>query len=99
MTLCVWSAVGQSLKGILQEIHEKVLEIANQRVKANDTKILHRLTKTLSICKQTEMYLAQHVYNITKLPSQVFQKSTIAYTSRTYHRRGKEDNNLKFRKP
>ena len=51
------------------------------------------------INERTEMYLAQHVYNITKLPSPVFLKSTIAYTSHTYHTRGKEDNNPKLRKP
>ena len=95
----VWDAAGQSLKGKLQEIQEKALEIAYQGVKVNDTNTLHRLSKTLPINERTEMHLAQHVYNITKLPSPVFLKSTISYTSHTYHTRGKEDKNLKLRKP
>ena len=95
----VWDAAGQSLKGKLQGIQEKALEIAYQGVQVNDTNTLHRLSKTLPINERTEMHLAQHVYNITKLPSPVFLKSTIAYTSHTYHTRGKEDKNLKLRKP
>ena len=95
----VWDAAGQSLKGKLQEIQEQALEIAYQGVKVNDTNTLHRLSKTLPINERTGMHLAQHVYDITKLPSPVFLKSTIAYTSHTYHTRGKEDKNVKLRKP
>ena len=47
----VRDAAGQSLKGRLQEIQEKVLEISFQGVKVNDTYTLHRLSKTLPICK------------------------------------------------
>ena len=39
----------------------------------------------------------KHVCNITKLPSPVFLKLIIAYTSHTNHIRGKEDTNLKLR--
>ena len=45
----VWDAVGQLLKGKLQEMQEKMLEIAYQGVKVNDTNTLHRLCKTLPI--------------------------------------------------
>ena len=62
----VWDAEGQCLKGKLQEIQEKALEIAYQGVKVNDTNTLHRLSKTLPINERTEMHLAQHVYNKNK---------------------------------
>ena len=53
----VWDAAGQSLKGRLQEIQEKALEIVYQRVKVNDNNTLQRLSKTLPICKWTEMHI------------------------------------------
>ena len=43
----VWNAVGKLLKGKLQEMQEKTLEIAYQGVKVNDTNTLHKLSKTL----------------------------------------------------
>ena len=47
----MWDTAGQSLKGKLQEMKEKALETAYQGVKVNDANTLHRLSKTLSICK------------------------------------------------
>ena len=81
----------------LQSIQEKALSIAYQG--ENDINKIHKMTKTLPVKIKTEMHLAQHMYNIIKLPSPSFLTTTIEYASHSYETRAREQKNLKLKIP
>ena len=82
----VWDAAGVTLKNKLQSIQDQALQVAHLNEK--DMKKNKKLTNTLQIKIRTEMHLVQHMYNIIKLPSPTFLKSTIEYISHKYPTRG-----------
>ena len=81
----IWDAAWPSCKTNLQSIQEKALSIAYQG--QNDINKIHKMTKTLPVKIRTEMHLAQHMYNIIKLPSPSFLTTTIEYASHSYETR------------
>ena len=85
----IWDAAWPSSKTNLQSIQEKALFIAYQG--ENDINKIHKVTKTLPVEIRTEMHLAQHMYNIIKLPS--FLTTTFEYAS---HAREQRDLNLEL---
>ena len=93
----IWDAAWPSCKTNLQSIQEKALSIAYQG--ENDINKIHKMTKTLPVKIRTEMHLAQHMYNIIKLPSPSFLTTTIEYASHSYETRAREQKNLKLKKP
>ena len=57
------------------------------------------MTKTLPVKIRTEMHLAQHMYNIIKLPSPSFLTTIIEHASHSSETRAREKKNLKLKKP
>ena len=91
----IWDAAWPSCKTNLQSIQEKALSIAYQG--ETDINKIHKVTKTLPVKLRTEMHLAQHMYNIIKLPSSSFLTTTIEYASHSYKTRAREQKNLKLK--
>ena len=92
----IWDAAWPSGEINLQSIQEKALSIAYQG--ENDINKINKVTKTLPVRIRTEMHLAQHMYNIIKLPSPSFLTTTIEYASHSYETRTREQKNLKLKK-
>ena len=93
----IWDAAWPSCKTNPPSIQEKALSIAYQG--ENDINKIHKVTKTLPVRIRTEMHLAQHMYNISKLPSPSFLTTTIEYASHSYEIRAREQKNIKLNKP
>ena len=93
----VWDAAGVTLKNKLQLIQDQALQVAHRNEK--DIKKIQKLTNTLPIEIRTEMHLVQHMYNIIKLPSLTFLRSTIEYISHKYPTRGNNQKKLRLLKP